>query len=126
MALAGLLLTGRIAVTTVVWHQDAQTAGQMIRAMDHVPEGARVATAVAIPRSQWKFGPFEHFGSYAVVRRSAMENSNFALPDVHMLAMRETRYRFNDPTPRILFAPGQRIDLRKFKPARHKDYLRSE
>lgn len=123
MALAGLLFTSRIAVTSVVWYHDAQTASQMIRAMDHVPEGARVATAVAIPRWQWKFGPFEHFGSYAVVRRSAMENSNFALPDVHMLAMRETRYRFNDPTQRILYSPGQRIDLRKFKPARHADYL---
>lgn len=52
-----------------------------------------------------------------------MENSNFALPDVHMLSMRETRYRFNDPTQRILYSPNQRIDLRKFKPARHADYL---
>lgn len=123
LVLAGLLFASRMAVTTTVWYQDAQIARQMIRAMDHVPEGARVATAVAIPRTQWKFGPFEHFGSYAVVRRSAMENSNFALPDVHMLAMRETRYRFNDPTQRILYSPSQRIDLRKFKPARHADYL---
>jgi len=123
VALAGLLFTARLAVTTVVWYQDGQTARQMIAALDHVPEGARVATAVAIPRSQWTFGPFEHFGSFAVVRRSAMENSNFALPDVHMLSMRETRYRFNDPTQRILFSQWQRIDLRKFKPARHADYL---
>jgi hypothetical protein len=123
LALAGLLFSARIAVTSVVWFQDAQTARQMIAALDHVPEGARVATAVAIPRTQWFFGPFEHFGSMAVVRRSSMENSNFALPDVHMLSMRETRYRFNDPTQRILYSPRQRIDLRKFKPARHADYL---
>lgn len=123
LALAGLLFTSRLAVTTVVWYEDGQTARQMIAALDHVPEGARVATAVAIPRTQWKFGPFEHFGSFAVVRRNAMENSNFALPDVHMLAMRETKYRFNDPTQRILFSPDQRIDLRKFMPARHADYL---
>lgn len=123
LALAGLLFSSRLAVTTVVWYHDAQTARQMIAALDHVPEGARVATAVAIPRSQWLFGPFEHFGSYAVVRRSAMENSNFALPDVHMLSMREVRYRFNDPTHRILYARNQGIDLRKFKPARHADYL---
>lgn len=123
LALASLLFTSRIAITSVVWYQDAQTARQLIAAMDHVPVGARVATAVAIPRTQWLFGPFEHFGSFAVVRRSAMENSNFALPDVHMLAMRETRYRFNDPTQRILYSASQRIDLRKFKPARHADYL---
>lgn len=123
LALAGLLFSVRLAVTTIVWYQDAQTARQLIAALDHVPDGARVATAVAIPRSQWLFGPFEHFGSFAVVRRSAMENSNFALPDVHMLSMRETRYRFNDPTQRILYSRGQRIDLRKFKPARHADYL---
>lgn len=123
LALAGLLFSVRLAVTTVVWYDDGQVSRQLIRALDHVPEGARVATAVAIPRSQWLFGPFEHFGSFAVVRRSAMENSNFALPDVHMLSMRETRYRFNDPTQRILYAENQRIDLRKFKPARHADYL---
>lgn len=123
LALAALLFTSRTAVTTVVWYDNAQTARQLIAALDHVPVGARVATAVAIPRAQWLFGPFEHFGSYAVVRRSAMENSNFALPDVHMLSMRETRYRFNDPTQRILYSPGQHVDLRKFKPARHADYL---
>lgn len=123
LALAALLFTSRIALTTAVWYEDARVSQQMIAAMDHVPEGARVATAVAIPRSQWLFGPFEHFGSFAVVRRSAMENSNFALPDVHMLSMRETRYRFNDPTQRILYSSNQRIDLRKFKPARHADYL---
>lgn len=123
LVVASLLFTSRIAMTTVIWYEDAQTARKMITALDHVPMGARVATAVAIPRAQWLFGPFEHFGSYAVVRRSAMENSNFALPDVHMLSMRETRYRFNDPTQRILYTDNQRIDLRKFKPARHADYL---
>ncbi|WP_243692669.1 MULTISPECIES: hypothetical protein [Novosphingobium] len=120
---AASLFISRTAVTTVVWYQDAQTARQLIAALDQVPEGARVATAVAIPRVQWRFGPFEHFGSYAVVRRSAMENSNFALPDVHMLSMRDLSYRFADPSQRILYSPRQHIDLRKFAPARHAEYL---
>lgn len=120
---AASLFISRTAVTTVVWYQDAQTARQLIAALDQVPEGARVATAVAIPRIQWRFGPFEHFGSYAVVRRSAMENSNFALPDVHMLSMRDLSYRFADPSQRILYSPRQHIDLRKFGPARHAEYL---
>lgn len=123
LALAALLFAVRLSVTSVVWYQDAQTSRQMMGALDYVPEGARVATAVAIPRRQWPFGPFEHFGSYAVVRRNAMENSNFALPDVHMLAMREKAYRFADPTQRILYAPNQRVDLRKFRPAIHAEYL---
>ncbi|MCJ2183303.1 hypothetical protein MTR62_11455 [Novosphingobium sp. 1949] len=118
-----LLFVSRTTLTSVVWYRDAQTARELIRALDYVPEGARVATAVGIPTRQWFFGPFEHFGSYAVVRRDAMENSNFALPDVHMLSMREQRYSFADPSQRILYSPNQRIDLRKFRPAFHADYL---
>lgn len=120
---ASLLFVSRTTLTSVVWYRDAQTARELIKALEYVPEGAKVATAVAIPRVQWFFGPFEHFGGYAVVRRSAMENSNFALPDVHMLSMRERGYRFDDPTQRILYSSNQRIDLRKFRPAFHADYL---
>jgi hypothetical protein len=58
------------------------------------------------------------------VRRSAMENSNFALPEVHLLSMAEPGYRrFADPSQRILYAPWQKIDLRRFKPAKQADYL---
>jgi len=110
-------------VTTGVWYQDGQTSQRMLVALDHVPEGARVATAVAIPRRQWRFGPFEHLGSYAVVRNSAKENSNFALPDVHMLSMRDTSFWFADPMQRVMYSPGEKIDLRRFRPARHADYL---
>lgn len=123
LALAAALFLGRLAVTTGVWYQDGQTSQRMLGALDYVPEGARVATAVAIPRQQWRFGPFEHLGSYAVVRNSAKENSNFALPDVHMLSMRDTRFWFADPMQRVMYSPGQKIDLRKFRPARHADYL---
>lgn len=120
---ASSVFVARLGVTSWSWHRDAQIARQMMVALDYVPDGARVATAVAIPRRQWLFGPFEHFGSYAVVRRSAMENSNFALPDVHMLSMRDRNYRFADPTQRILYSANQNIDLRKFNPARHADYI---
>ena len=123
IVLAASVFGVRLGVTSWSWHRDAETASKLIAALDYVPEGARVATAVAIPRRQWEFGPFEHFGSYAVVRRSAMENSNFALPDVHMLSMREQTYRFADPSQRILYSPNQSIDLRKFQPARHADYI---
>lgn len=114
----------RIGITTQSWYEDGRISQDMIRALEHVPEGATVATAVAIPRRQWEFGPFEHFGSYAVVRRSAKENSNFALPGVHLLSMAEPdSRRFADPSQRILYAPWQKIDLRKFRPAKQADYL---
>jgi hypothetical protein len=125
----GLMLVGglfalRLGITTQHWYEDGRTSEDMIHALDQVPQGAKVATAVAIPRRQWEFGSFEHFGSYAVVRRSAMENSNFALPEVHLLSMAEPGYRrFADPSQRILYAPWQKIDLRRFKPAKQADYL---
>jgi hypothetical protein len=120
---AALLFAVRLSLTAQAWYLDGQASQRMVSALDYVPEGARVATAVAIPRSRWSFGPFEHLGSYAVVRRSAKENSNFALPGVHMLHMRDSRIRFADPTQRILYSPWQRIDLRKFRPARNADFL---
>ena len=124
MAAAAALFAVRLAITTQHWYDDGRTAAQMVEALDRVPEGARVATAVAIPRRQWEFGSFEHLGSYAVVYKSAMENSNFALPDVHLLSMREKDYRrFADPSQRILYAPWQKIDLRKFKAAKKADFL---
>lgn len=123
LVVAAGLFFARLGLTTYAWHEDAVEAAQLVEALEYVPEGARVATAVAIPRRRWSFGSFEHFGSYAVVRRSAKENSNFALPDVHMLAMRDRTIRFADPTQRILYAPSQRIDLRRFPPARHADFL---
>ncbi len=124
LVLAASLFAVRLGVTTINWYEDGQTSKEMVKAMDLVPEGAKVATAVAIPRRQWEFGSFEHLGSYAVVRKSAMENSNFALPNVHMLAMRGREYRrFADPSQRILYAPWQKIDLRRFRPAKKAEYL---
>jgi len=124
LALAAGLFLVRLGITTEQWYRDGITSERMVEALDHVPEGAKVATAVAIPRRQWEFGSFEHLGSYAVVHKSAMENSNFALPDVHLLSMREPGYRrFADPSQRILYAPWQKIDLRKFRAAKKADYL---
>ncbi|MEW9854238.1 hypothetical protein [Novosphingobium sp. M1R2S20] len=124
MALAASLFLVRLGVVTVNWYEDGRTSERMLQALDHVPQGASVATAVAIPRYQWGFGPFEHLGSYALVRKSALENSNFALPDVHMLGMRQKEYRrFADPSQRIVYAPWQRIDLRRFRAGKKADYL---
>ncbi|MBB4859107.1 hypothetical protein HNO88_002433 [Novosphingobium chloroacetimidivorans] len=124
LVLVAALFSVRLGITTLHWYDDGRTSQRMLQAMDYVPQGAKVATAVAIPRRQWDFGSFEHLGSYAVVRRSAMENSNFALPGVHLMSMADPEYkRFADPSQRILYAPWQKIDLRRFKPAKKADYL---
>jgi len=123
LVVAASLFLVRIGVTTQSWYVDGQRGNQMLAALDHVPQGAKVATAVAIPRALWRFGPYEHMGSYAVVRRSAMENSNFAIPYVHMLSMRDEAIKFTDPSQRILYSSHQTIDLRRFRPAKYADYL---
>ena len=123
MVLAAAFFLVRLSITTQSWYVDGRISREMLAALEHVPDGAKVATAVAIPRRLWRFGPYEHLGSYAVVRRGAMENSNFALPGVHMLAMRNARIRFADPSQRVLYSKGQSIDLRRFRPAKYADYL---
>lgn len=124
LLLVAALFALRLGITTVHWYENGRTSAHMVEALERLPEGATVATAVAIPVRQWEFGPYEHLGSYAVVRKSARENSNFALPDVHMLSMAEPDYRhFADPSQRILYAPWQKIDLRRFKAAEKADYL---
>lgn len=122
-ALAVLLFAVRLAVTTQVWHADSRTTNEMLTSLDELPRGARMATAVPMRRDRWGIGSFDHLGSYAVVRRSALENSSFALPDIHMLQVRGLGASFADPSHRIFYSRGEVIDLAKFGPARQADYL---
>jgi len=121
-AAASLFLV-RLAVTTTGWYDSSQEMEQMLTTLDHVPEGARVASAVAISRGSWPNNPFDHLAGYAVVRRDALTNANFAVPTIHMLSLKRPVPYFNDPTQRYNYRPGQPIDLSAFKPARQADYL---
>jgi len=121
--LAASLFVARLAATTVAWQEDSRTMGEILEDLDALPQGARVATAIPVSEGDWRLGRFEHVGAYAVIRKSALENSNFALADIHMLSLREPGYSFADPSHRILYRQGEAIDLADFAPASRADYL---
>ena len=118
---APLLFAVRLTVTTQAWHDESRQLEHMLRALDHVPQGARVASGIGLVRGGWRINPFEHVCGYAVVRRDALSNCNFALPGVHMLGLRQAG--FTDPSQRIFLRRGQAADLAAFAPARGMDYL---
>jgi hypothetical protein len=121
--LAPLLYLVRLGMTATAWHADSREAEAMLKALDHVPQGARIAAAVVMERSVWATDTFQHVPSYATIRRDALVNTHFAEPGVHMLQLREGGPGFKDPSQRILLAPGEPVDLASFAPARQADYL---
>ncbi len=117
------LFLGRLALTTADWHRNSQETAQLLRFVDQVPEGARVATLVVTERSDWAFNPQEHIAGYLLVRRNALVNANFALPMVHMMTISEGGKFFRDPYHRLNHRKGKPIDLRDYDPARHADWF---
>ena len=121
LAAAAALFIVRIGVTSAAWHEQSRELEQALAALDRIPRGARVAGAVAISTSRWGIEPLEHAPSYATVRRDALVNTHFAIPGIHMLVLRGGG--FADPSQRIFYAPGEKIDLAAFEPAEGADYL---
>jgi hypothetical protein len=114
----------RLGFTATDWRRDSTEMEQVLGALDYLPEGARVASAVRTVRTDWPSNPFEHVAGYAVVRRDALTNANFALPKVHMLRLRQPfPYRFIDPSQRLLIGAQDPVDLARFVPAQDMDYL---
>jgi hypothetical protein len=120
---APLLYLVRLGVTASAWHAESRDVEAMLQALDHVPQGAHIAAAVATDTGDWKTDTFQHVPSYATLRRDALVNTHFAEPGVHMLQMRAGGPGFQDPSQRILLAPGARPDLSQFGPAGGADYL---
>ena len=118
---APLLYAGRLAITTLSWQADSAETTTMLQALDHIPHGANVASAVLVRAEQWSLNRFEHIGCYAVLRRDAMVNANFAVPHVHMLHLRQGGYA--DPSNRVRQASAAPVELAHFAPAAKADYL---
>lgn len=118
-----MLYLTRLLITTQDWYGDSARMEKMMVALDHVPQGARVASAVLVTREQWPLNHFEHIGAYAVVRRHALVNANFAVPHVHMLQLKQGGRDFDDPSQRLLLHRWQKLDLANFAPARQADWL---
>ena len=121
--LVPLLYLVRLGVTASAWHAESRDVEAMLKALDRVPQGAHIAAAIVTDRAIWATDSFQHVASYATIRRHALVNTHFAEPGVHMLRLREGGAGFQDPSQRILRAPGEAVDLATFAPARGADYL---
>jgi hypothetical protein len=121
--LCAALFLLRLGVTASAWHRESQALEQMLPALDKAPQGAVMAEAVLYELEDWQFGAFEHAAGYAVVRRDALVNINFAVKGVHMLELNGTRADFIDPSQRIFHSRGAKVDLSSFGPAQQAGYL---
>jgi hypothetical protein len=123
LLLAPALFLVRLGYTTIDWERDSRETAKVIAALDQIPSGARIASLVVTERTVWGYNAQEHICGYAVVRKDALTNCNFALPGVHMLTIKHGGALFRDPYHRMLHWPGTPIDLSGFEPARHADWL---
>ncbi|MBV1688685.1 hypothetical protein KRR38_13625 [Novosphingobium sp. G106] len=121
--LSPVLFLVRLDITCAAWEVNSRELTQMLKALNYMPRGARVAAAVVVEARQWALNPFEHVPSYATIRRDALVNTHFAIPGVHMLQLKEGGPDFVDPSHRVVHWPKQPIKLQHFKPARQADYL---
>lgn len=120
---AAALFLARLAVTSLNWQADSERTGQILAALDQVPRGGRVASAVLVHPDSWPLNHYEHIGDYALIRRHALVNANFALPGVHMLHMAPGLEGFVDTSQRLYQMTGTPVDLAHFWPARQADWL---
>jgi hypothetical protein len=123
--LAPVLFLVRLDLTCAAWEVNARQLREDLKALQYLPEGARVAGAVVVDIRDWALNPFEHAPSYATIRRDALVNSHFAIPGVHMLRLKQAELGtdFVDPSHRVMHRRGLPIYLHAFKPAQHADYL---
>lgn len=123
MLLAPALFLGRLALTTDNWHRDSAETAHLLETIDRLPHGARLATIVITERKDWHYNPQEHICGYALVRRDALVNCNFALPMVHMITINQGGRFFRDPYHRLNHKPNAPIDLSAYDPAKHADWF---
>lgn len=123
LLVAPALFLVRIADIAVTWRDQSREMTGIVGALDHLPQGARVAGAIWVNPFDWPLNPFEHTFSWATVRRDALVNSHFAVKGVHMLTLREGGPGFDDPSQRIFRFGDERLDLATFAPAKQADYL---
>ncbi len=123
LLLAMALFLGRLSLTTMTWHRESIRTERLLAMIDPLPQGARIASVVMTEIPVWPINPQEHVAGYAVVRKDALVNVNFALPMIHMLTISEGGKYFRDPFHRLLWKPGRKTDLTNYDPARHVDWF---
>ena len=120
---ATLLFVARLGYTTMDWRRDSRETTEMLRGIEDLPRGARIASYMVTERSEWGYNGQEHICGYAVVRLDAMINCNFALPGIHMLTINEDSDYFRDPFHRLNRRRGQKVDTYYYEPAQHADWF---
>ncbi len=123
MALSSLPFLVRIWVTALAWQGTSAEVSAMLRALNNVPRGAKVAYAFEEVVGLWPTPAYGHIGAWATVRRDALVNCHFAIPGVHMLQVKEPGWTWVDPSQRYLIRGSKRVDLTDFAPAKAADFL---
>ncbi|MES2492213.1 MAG: hypothetical protein V4579_02905 [Pseudomonadota bacterium] len=123
LLLAAAAVALRLGLAAATWDGQSRELDRLLTTLDHVPPGARVASAVADDTAAWSYPVFSHIGAYATLRRGALVNAHFALPGVHMLRLRTVGPWFADPSQRVAWRSGQPVDLSRFAPAAEAEYL---
>ena len=121
LALAPFII--RLAITSAVWTVHSANVAYMMKALDQIPRGARVAVAVREEVGLWAQPLYGHLGCYATLHRDALVNNHFAIPGVHMLTLTPAAWKWVDPSHRIYARPERSVRLSTFKPAKDADFL---
>lgn len=121
--LAPLLFVLRVGLISAEWRAQSARLEATLPALELVPQGARIAVAVPYDPGNWGNARLSHSGSYATVYRDALVNTHFAIPGVHMLTVRGLGAQFSDPSQRVVPKPGEPVDLSRFPPAAHAQFL---
>ncbi len=89
---ATVFFASRIAVSTAAFLRYERNYDVQLKALDHVPVGARVMVLASIPcRSVWYTTRMEHLSSMATVRRQSFVNDQWVAPGAQLLRV---RYRY--------------------------------
>lgn len=124
MALATLPFLIRIAITALAWQSTSTEVSTMLRALNQVPRGAKVAYAFEEIRALWPTPAYGHLGAWATIRRDALVNCHFAIEGVHMLQVKEPGWeKFVDPSQRFMVKGSKRVELKDFAVAKAADFL---
>ncbi len=90
LAIAGLaFFAARLAVTTATFADIDRVWRGQLAALDHVTPGSRVLVQANAPCSRrWRSDRVDHIGSFAIVRRDAFTNDQWAMPGAQLVSVR--------------------------------------
>lgn len=104
----------KVTVIALAWSAQGEDYAHSLRALEKIPRGARVRVVVREEEHGLAQSPYAHFSGYAVGAKSALVNSNFAIPGVHLLSVpREPS--FVDPSQIYVLDRGAILDLSRMQ-----------